>query len=235
MLELDGVTFAYGGNKVIDGLSATVARGDLLGVIGPNGAGKSTLFHLIGGAVAPASGSIRLEGRRLNGLRSWDRSRSGIGRTYQVPHPFRAMSVYENVLVAATHAGGISIPAARVRVSDVLAMTGLIRVAGRLAGELSLLDLKRLELAKALAQQPKLLLLDEIAGGLTDAECEVLLEIVRSVWKDGVTVIWIEHVLHALKSVATRMAVLYSGKFIIDGDPAHVLASDKVREIYLGT
>jgi branched-chain amino acid transport system ATP-binding protein len=234
MLELAGLSRRFGALKVIDGLDLSVAEGDILGVLGPNGAGKTTLFNLILGVLAPDSGRMTYQGRDITRLRPWDRCRSGIGRTYQVPRPFAHMSVYENVLVAAAHGGRSSIRGAREWARHVVELTGLGHRLENSAGDLSLLDLKRLELAKALACRPKLLLLDEIAGGLTDPECDALLEIVRGARADGATIVWIEHVIHALRRIATRLAVLHGGRIIAVGAPDAVLADPKVREVYLG-
>lgn len=234
MLELSGISRWFGGLSVIDALDLRVPRGEILGIIGPNGAGKTTLFNVIGGVLPPTSGSLLFSGRDITRMQVWNRCRLGISRTYQVPKPFSKMSVFENVLAAAVHGGGLSVRHAKERAEAVLDQTGLLHRASREAEQLSLLDLKRLELAKALAQRPRLLLLDEIAGGLTEAECEVLLEIVRTAHGADTTVIWIEHVIQALRRIATRMAVLYGGGIIADGTPETVLNDERVRTIYLG-
>jgi branched-chain amino acid transport system ATP-binding protein len=234
MLELAGLSRRFGALKVIDGLDLTVAEGDILGVLGPNGAGKTTLFNLVLGVLPPDAGRISFQGRDITRRRPWDRCRSGIGRTYQTPRPFAKMTVYENVLVAAVHGGRSSIHRSREWARHVVELTGLGRRLETLAGDLSLLDLKRLELAKALACKPKLLLLDEIAGGLTDAECDQLLDIIRGARQNGATIVWIEHVIHALRRIATRLAVLHGGRIIAADTPAVVLADPRVREVYLG-
>ena len=234
MLELSNLSLQFGALKVLDGLDLTVARGEVLGILGPNGAGKTTLFNVITGVHRPSAGEVSFEGRRLGGQRSWHRCRNGIGRTFQVPKPFAGMSVFENVLTAAVHGGRLSMRAAAARAGTVLGRTGLAGLADRKAGALSLLDLKRLELAKAVACGPRLLLLDEIAGGLTDAECNDLLTILQALRDDGMTIVWIEHVIHALKRAATRMTVLHGGHFIADGAPEAVLADPRVQEVYLG-
>jgi branched-chain amino acid transport system ATP-binding protein len=234
VLELSALSCSFGALKVIDGLDLHVQRGELLGVLGPNGAGKTTLFNLVAGVITPGAGSVRFEGRDISRLRAWERCHLGIARTYQVPHPFSGMSVFDNVLVAAVHGARLRSRSARERARAVLARTGLAHRADRAAGELSLLDLKRLELAKALALGPRLLLLDEIAGGLTDAECQTLLDIVRAVRAEGVTIVWIEHVVHALKSVASRFAVLHYGRILCSGAPQDVMADPRVKEVYLG-
>lgn len=234
MLELVGVSRRFGGLHVIDTLDMRVQPGEILGIIGPNGAGKTTLFNLIGGVLPPSTGQLFYAGRDITRMKVWTRSRLGISRTYQVPKPFFKMTVFENVLAAAVHGGGLSVRHAKDQAEAVLRQTGLLHRATLEAEQLSLLDLKRLELAKALAQKPRLLLLDEIAGGLTEAECDLLLEIVREAHGPDTTVIWIEHVIHALLRVATRMAVLYGGGIIADGAPKAVLEDERVRAVYLG-
>jgi branched-chain amino acid transport system ATP-binding protein len=234
MLALEGLSRRFGGLKVIDDLNLAVAEGEVLGILGPNGAGKSTLLNLIGGVLAPNAGHIIYSGRDITRMRVWDRSRIGIGRTYQIPKPFVHMSVFENLLVAAVHGGGMSIVHARREVADVLELTGLEHRSTLPAGQLPLLDLKRLELAKALALHPQLLLLDEIAGGLTEAECDGLLTIMRHVHGNGTTIVWIEHVIQALRRIATRFAVISAGSILAEGAPDTVLADDRVKAVYLG-
>ncbi|MGD0051307.1 MAG: ABC transporter ATP-binding protein [Vulcanimicrobiaceae bacterium] len=234
MLELTGLSRRFGGLTVIDDLSLRVEQGEIVGILGPNGAGKSTLFNLIGGNLAPNAGHVVYEGRDITRMRVWDRSRLGIGRTFQIPRPFTHMSVFENVLVAAVHGGRLALARAKYRALEVLERTGLVHRQAQPAGELALLDLKRLELAKALAQTPRLLLLDEIAGGLSEAECEELLAIVSEVHAAGATVVWIEHVVLALRRMATRIDVLHGGRIIASGAPDDVLADQRVREVYLG-
>ncbi len=234
MLELVGLSRHFGGLRVIDGLDLAVAEGEILGIIGPNGAGKSTLFNLIGGNLAPTDGRIVYSGRDITRMATWDRCRLGIGRTFQIPKPFHQMNVFENVLAAAVHGAGISVARAKDQAEAVLEQTGLWRKQDMPAGQLSLLDLKRLELAKALASKPRLLLLDELAGGLTEAECNSLLDIVRDVHGRGTTVVWIEHVIRALRRVASRLVVLYGGMICASGSPDAVLADARVKEVYLG-
>lgn len=234
MLELIGLSLHFGALKVLDGLDLAVERGEVLGVLGPNGAGKTTLFNVIVGVHAPNAGRVLFEGRDLGAMRMWHRCRAGIGRTFQVPRPFSDMTVFDNVLTSAVHGGGLSLAEGRRQAEEALDSAGLTHRIGQRAGNLPLLDLKRLELAKAIACRPRLLLLDEIAGGLTDRECEVLLGILRSLHGQGMTIVWIEHVMHALRGVASRLAVLHGGRIISTGSPDDVLADPRVHEIYLG-
>ncbi|WP_339692631.1 ABC transporter ATP-binding protein [Celeribacter baekdonensis] len=234
MLEVSHLKKHFGALKVIDGVDLSVARGEVLGILGPNGAGKSTLFNLISGNLPPTNGIIRLKGVDITKANPWTRVRDGIGRTFQVPHPFGHLTVFENVLVSATQVRRQSVAAARPEVNRILDLCHLSHRARVPAGDLPLLDLKRLELAKALGTNPDLLLLDEIAGGLTDSECGALLDILDTIKAEGVTIVWIEHIVHALIRVATRLVVLAEGTLIANGTPEEVMADPKVRNLYLG-
>jgi branched-chain amino acid transport system ATP-binding protein len=234
ILEVHGLSRSFGGVRVIEKLDLAVAGGEIVGLLGPNGAGKSTLFNLIAGVLSPDAGSITYQTRDISHMKVWKRRRLGVGRTYQIPKPFTHMSVFENVLVGAVHGAGLSIRSAREATLDTLELTGLAGSMALPAGALSLLDLKRLELARAIASRPALLLLDEIAGGLTEGECDALLSILAQVHARGVTIVWVEHVLHALKRLATRLAVLYGGQIIAQGTPEAILSDPRVKEIYLG-
>jgi branched-chain amino acid transport system ATP-binding protein len=231
-LSLESLSKAYGALVVADGLSLDVEKGEILGVLGPNGAGKTTLFNLIAGTVRPDSGRVAFEGRDVSRLDAAARCKLGLARSFQVPHPFGGMTVFENVLVGAVFGGNPRDPEGRALA--VLELTGMRAKANQLAGGLTLLDRKRLEMARALATDPKLLLLDEIAGGLTDSECASLLAAIRDIHAAGVTIVWIEHVVHALLSVAKRLVVMNFGKIIADGLPDQVMASREVKSVYLG-
>ncbi|MBR1221573.1 ABC transporter ATP-binding protein [Bradyrhizobium sp. U87765 SZCCT0131] len=235
VLSLRSVSRAFGAVAVAEDISFDVAVGDAVGIIGPNGAGKTSLFNLISGDLAPGSGLILMSGCDVTALGARRRSRLGVARTYQVPLPFVGLSVFENVLVGAVFAARDQQAAPpEARALDVLKRTGLLRLADMQAGALTLLDRKRLELARALATQPELLLLDEIAGGLTEAECLELVELIKAIHLGGTTVIWIEHIVHALLSVVQRLIVLDRGRIVAQGEPHGVMRSSQVREIYLG-
>jgi branched-chain amino acid transport system ATP-binding protein len=234
VLALERVTKSYGAVRAADGVSLSVGAGEVLGIIGPNGAGKTTVFNLIGGDVRADAGAIRFLGQDITRLAPHQRCRLGIGRSYQIPHPFGGMTVYENLLVAAIFGGGQSERAAAPGCLQILESTGLAPKANRLAGSLGLLDRKRLELGRALATSPSLLLLDEIAGGLTEAESAELVALIRRIKAGGVDMIWIEHVVLALLAVADRLLVMNSGAVLAEGEPAAVMADREVRRIYLG-
>jgi branched-chain amino acid transport system ATP-binding protein len=235
LLELDHVTKRFGRVVIAEDLSLRVGPGDTVGIVGPNGAGKTSLFGLISGDLSPGAGQISLAGRQVTGLDAAARCRLGIGRTYQVPRPFTDMTVFENVLVAAQQGAALRRRASYAAAADALERTGMAGQANVPAARLGLLQRKRLELARALASRPKLLLLDEVAGGLTDPEVAELVQIVRAVNADGTAVIWIEHVVRALTPVVSRLICLAGGTFVGDGDPATVLANPAVREVFLGS
>jgi branched-chain amino acid transport system ATP-binding protein len=234
LLELDGVSKSYGALKAVDTVSLAVAAGEALAVIGPNGAGKTTLFNLISGDVAPTRGRIVFDGADMTAMAPHARSRLGIGRSYQIPHPFANMSVFENLLVGAIYGGGKRERESYSRCCDALRVTGLYDKANVPARTLTLLQRKRLELARALAIQPKLLLLDEIAGGLTEFECGELVKTIKDIHAHGTTIVWIEHIVHALVSVASRLIVMNFGQILAQGDPREVMNEPKVREVYMG-
>jgi branched-chain amino acid transport system ATP-binding protein len=233
LLALENLSKRYGALVVTEDVSLDVSAGEIVGILGPNGAGKTTLFNLIAGTVQPNSGRVLFRGQDITGLDVSARCRQGISRSFQIPHPFAGMTVFENVLVGATF-GRVAAAGAEARAAAVLELTGLKPKANNLAGSLTLLERKRLELARALATDPELLLLDEIAGGLTERECQSLLSAVRDVHASGVSIVWIEHVVHALLSVAQRLVVVNFGRKIADGLPDAVLASAEVQSVYMG-
>lgn len=235
LLELRQVTKRYGDMLVIPGLSLAIEEGQFVGVIGPNGAGKSTAFGLISGGHRCDSGQVLLDGQDVTALDANARCRAGIGRTFQIPQPFEGMTAYENALVAATFGANLHGREAQALARHALEQSGLDAVANKSAGGLPLLQRKRLELARAIATRPRLLLLDEVAGGLTDAEVHQLLDLIVSIHQSGVTVLWIEHLVHALVKAADRLVVLAEGAVISDGAPSEVMSSQLVRDTYLGS
>jgi branched-chain amino acid transport system ATP-binding protein len=234
LLVLHSVSKSYGALKVTDNISLSVSKGETLGILGPNGAGKTTLFNLISGDVAANTGRVEYDGQDVTALPSHLRCRRGIGRSYQVPQPFGNMSVFENLVTAASFGGGQTERAAWDTAVQVLEQTGLMPQANKAAGSLTLLNRKRLELARALATGPQLLLLDEIAGGLTEHEAHELVEELQRIKASGVTMIWIEHVVHALLSVADRLFVINFGQKLAEGKPHDVMNDPEVQRVYMG-
>jgi branched-chain amino acid transport system ATP-binding protein len=234
LLELEKITKRFGAIVVADRLDLALAPGEALGIIGPNGAGKTTLFGMISGTVAPDTGRVVYAGRDITHLPPARRCALGIGRSFQIPQPFSGMSVFENLVVAAAFGAGRHERDAYASCMAILARCGLAGKANRLAGSLTLLDRKRLELARALASDPKVLLLDEVAGGLTEHECRDLIALIGEIRQSGVSIVWIEHVVHALLAGVDRLLVLYNGAFIADGEPRVVIRHPQVSEIYLG-
>lgn len=234
ILELDDVSRSFGAVTVADALTFSVPPDQALGIIGPNGAGKTSMFNLITGTLRSQSGRIVFDSTDVTKLSAARRSRMGIARSFQVPQPFAHMTVFENAMIAATQAAGLSGREAESHCIDVLDRTGLLEKANTLAGKLTLLERKRLELTRALCTKARLLLLDEIAGGLTDAECSSLVSVINDVKSSGTTIVWIEHVVHALLEVVDRLIVINFGKLIADGEPHATMDSAEVQEIYLG-
>jgi branched-chain amino acid transport system ATP-binding protein len=234
LLELNAVSKHYGALKAVESLSLTVEDGEALGVIGPNGAGKSTMFNLITGDVAATRGRVLFGGADITALAPHTRSRMGIGRSYQIPHPFANMTVFENLLVGAIFGGGVTEQASYEYCAEVLRVTGLYEKANMPARTLTLLQRKRLELARAIAMKPRLLLLDEIAGGLTEYECGELIKTIQAIHARGTTIVWIEHIVHALMSVADRLVVMDFGQLLAQGEPRKVMSEPRVREVYMG-
>ena len=233
-LELDGLSKSFGALKVIDDLHVHLDGGEALGVVGPNGAGKTTMLHLAAGQLRPDAGTVRLAGQDVTALPARARCQLGLARTFQVPQPFSGMTVYENVLVGATFGGLGADRDAHGASLEALALAGLTADANRVAGSLTLLERKRLELARALATGPRVLLLDEVAGGLTEPEVHQLVATIRQVREAGVSIVWIEHIVHALLSVVDRIVAINFGRKLIEGEPRAVMASPEVRDVYLG-
>jgi branched-chain amino acid transport system ATP-binding protein len=233
-LAVHGLTKAFGALIVADGVSFQVQESEILGIIGPNGAGKSTLFGLLAGNIRPSAGRIEFLGVDITSTPPHERARLGIARTYQVPRPFSHMTVFENLMVAARFGGKQPLSDAGRWVEHVLAMTGLQQEGDTLAGRLPLHNRKRHELARALALKPKLLLIDEVAAGLTDDEVNQFIALVHAIRKSGVTVVWIEHVMKTMLTATDRLIALHSGRLIASGRADQVISLPEVRRVYFG-
>jgi branched-chain amino acid transport system ATP-binding protein len=234
LLQAKGLSKSFGAVRVLHEVDFEVRPGEVLGILGPNGAGKTTLFNLISGDLKSDGGALQFNGHALKGEPPFKRCQMGIGRTYQIPKPYSGMTTFENLLVAASFGGGKSEKDSYALCAQVLRDCELTPQANKMAGSLTLLDRKRLELARALASDPKLLLLDEIAGGLTDEEGQHLVALIRRIRDRGVTIVWIEHVLHALMAVADRIMVLNFGEKIAEGLPQDVINNIDVKRVYMG-
>lgn len=234
ILQGHSILKRFGRLVVLDDVDFAIERGSAVGIVGPNGAGKTTLLDVLAGAQSPTSGSVSLHGSDVTTSSAAVRCRLGIGRTHQVPRPFTDMTVFENAYVGATAGGGLRGSVAYDRCLSVLETAGLLPMANRRAASLGLLHRKRLELARALAAGPEVLLLDEIGGGLTDAEAEELLETVERLRASGITIVWIEHIVHILARAVGRLVCMDAGKVIADGTPEEVLKDARVIDAYLG-
>jgi branched-chain amino acid transport system ATP-binding protein len=234
ILKAEHLTKSYGGVRVVDDLSVSLQQGEALGVVGPNGAGKTTMLNLLTGIVHADRGRVVFSGQDISHRTPDQRCHAGIGRTYQIPKPFEGMTVFENVLVGGTFGRGSSEKASYEICARALHRADILPRANVLAESLSLLERKRLELARALATEPKVLLLDEIAGGLTAHEVQALLDTIRQLRDEGISIIWIEHIVHALLAVVDRLMAIDFGKLIAEGDPQAVINSPEVRDVYMG-
>ena len=234
ILVVENLHKSFGRLVAVDDLSFDVKQGEILGMIGPNGAGKTTVFNLLTGVIKPDEGTITFNGKDITQESPARRCRLGLGRTYQIPQPFDKMTVFENLLVAAVHGGAMSEREARGAIHDILDMIGLLAQKNSLAGGLPLLDRKALELGRALATQPSLILLDEVAGGLTEAETEKVLRIVKGIQQRGISIIWIEHILMMMSEGVDRLLVISGGRWLKCGLPGEVMNSEEVLECYLG-
>jgi branched-chain amino acid transport system ATP-binding protein len=234
LLEANAIAQRFGALLVLDGVDFALAPAESVGVVGPNGAGKTTLLNILAGSLRPTSGRVHYQGADVTAVRADRRCRLGIARTHQIPRPFVGMTVFENVLVGAMLGASQRTAAAYARVVDVLETCALVAVANRRAADLGLLDRKRLELARALATDPKVLFLDEIGGGLTDAEAIELVGTIQELRRRGIALIWIEHIVHILIQAIDRLVCLDAGRIIADGPPDDVLADTAVIDAYLG-
>ncbi len=237
MLEVSGLTKAFGGFIAVSNVSFTVAEGEILGLLGPNGSGKSTTFNCIAGMLKPTAGSVRLAGQEIAGLTADAVCRRGIGRTFQIPRPFRGLSLFENTVLAAHFGNGghLSHEEAEQIARDALALAQLPTDPGAAVGGLGAAGLKKLELARALATRPKLLLADESLGGLDAAEMRQAADMLKRIRDErGITIVWVEHIMGVLLSVVDRVVVLDHGAVIFEGTPHEAQQDEKVAEVYLG-
>jgi branched-chain amino acid transport system ATP-binding protein len=234
LLEGKTIDKHFGAFQVLKAVDFSIAPGEAVGIVGPNGAGKTTLFGVLSGALTPTSGRVTFAGADITTADAAERCRLGVARTHQVPRPFLGMSVYENALVAACNGAGLGGNDAAALATEALRRAGLLSQADRPAAMLGLLDRKRLELARALATRPRVLLLDEIGGGLTESELKTLVALVSGLKSDGLTIVWIEHILYALLAVIDRLVCMSAGAVIAMGAPAEVMADRAVMRAYLG-
>jgi branched-chain amino acid transport system ATP-binding protein len=234
ILAAEGIGKSFGALVVLDQVNFAVAADEAIGIVGPNGAGKTTLLNVLAGAYVPSSGSVFFNGANVTAAGAAERCRLGLARSHQVPRPFGGMTVFENVLVAATAGGGLRGAPAYERCIDSLELCGMLRLANRRAESLGLLDRKRLELTRALATDPVVLLLDEIGGGLTDAEAAELVTAILQLRQRKIAIVWIEHMVHVLLQVVTRLVCMDAGRVIADGAPAAVMKDAAVIDAYLG-
>jgi branched-chain amino acid transport system ATP-binding protein len=234
LLAARTVTKRFGALVVLDGVDFRVKAGDAIGIVGPNGAGKTTLLSVLAGSHTVSQGAIAFRGNDVTHLDAARRCRLGIARTHQIPRPFSGMTVFENVHAAAAHGGGFTGDEAYDRTVDALRLCDMLKLANRRAETIGLLDRKRLELTRALATDPVVLLLDEIGGGLTDGEAAELVSTIQVLHGRGIAIVWIEHIVHVLLQVATRLVCMDAGQVIADGDPHEVLANASVVDAYLG-
>ena len=234
ILNVQSLTKTFGNLTAVDNLTFDVQEGEILGMMGPNGAGKTTVFNLITGVYKPSRGKVIYKGKDVTHLSAAHRCRLGIGRTYQIPRPFENMTVFENLLVGAEYGANLKGKQAHSEATEVLGFTGLLAKKDVFAGKLPLLDRKRLELARALATKPTLLLIDEVAAGLTEVEVENLLQIVKSIQQKKITIIWVEHILMMMNKGVDRLLVINGGKWLMCGDPQECMESKEVHEVYLG-
>jgi branched-chain amino acid transport system ATP-binding protein len=234
ILSIQGLSKSFGALHVAENISFDVNEGEILGIIGPNGAGKTTIFSLLAGNLPMDAGQIKFRDRDISNEPAHERARLGLSRTFQVPKPFSHMTVFDNLKVAALFGGGLEEVECEGWVGQVLDLTGLSAARNTLAGSLPLLLRKRHELARALATRPTILLIDEVAAGLTDMEVDEFIGLVKEIQLSGITIIWIEHVMKTMMTATDRLLALAGGRVIAVGDPEDVIASDEVRRVYLG-
>lgn len=234
VLTVENLAISFGSNHVLKCVNFEVYENEVLGVIGPNGAGKTVMLNILTGILKPTDGKVTFNGEDITNISITERCKRGFGRTFQVPRSFEKMTVLENVMVGGVYGNRLNEREAKKKALEVLEMIGLCDRKDVFAGKLSLLDRKRLEIGRALASNPKILLLDEVAGGLTESEVVKILEIVEMIKEQGVSIVWIEHVLRTMLEGTDRVMCLAEGKDVICGRPVDVMGSKEVSDVYLG-
>jgi len=238
LLRVDGVSKRFGGFTALTGVSVAIRRGERFGLIGPNGSGKTTLINCISGSLWNDTGAIEFEGREISRLPAYKRTRLGIARSFQIPRPFKSMSVVENLIVPleyVMHRGSLHTADTRGEALEILRRIGLADKAETRADRLTQVELRKLELARAMAARPRLLISDEAMAGLSASEIDEIVAILRSLNEAGITIIMIEHIMHAVMRFSQRVMCLDAGKIICEGTPAQVVADPEVQRAYLGT
>ncbi len=233
-LSVRNLVKRFGGLIAVNGVSFDIEEGEIVGMIGPNGSGKTTVFNLISGVLKPNSGDVYFRGERITGLKPHQIAKRGIGRTFQIPQPFSRMSVLENVMVSAIFTLNLSVSEARRKAEELIETVGLGDKIYESSEKLTSQDRKKLELARALASEPKLLLLDEIMAGLTPHEMERMVQLLFEINKSGVTLFLVEHVMKAIMKLSQRVIVLHQGRLLTSGDPEEVASNEEVIKVYLG-
>lgn len=234
ILTVKDLGISFGSNHVLKSVNFELEQGEVLGVIGPNGAGKTVMLNILTGILKPTKGTIEFEGNEISGQNITERCHGGIGRTFQVPRPFEKMTVFENIMVGGVFGAGMTEKQAKEKALEVAETIGLSDKLNLFAGKLGLLDRKRLEIGRALATEPKILLLDEVGGGLTESEVGLIIDLVKTVKRQGVSVIWIEHIIRTMLEGTDRVLLLADGVDVICGKPLDVMNSKEVNQVYMG-
>ncbi len=234
ILTVSDLGISFGSNHVLKSINFELGEGEVLGVIGPNGAGKTVMLNILTGILKPDQGTMTFQGNEISKEKITERCRGGIGRTFQVPRPFEQMTVFENIMVGAVFGAGMSETQAKVKAMEVAKIIKLDDKLALFAGKLGLLDRKRLEIGRALATEPKILLLDEVGGGLTESEVGFIIDLVKTIKSQGVSVIWIEHIIRTMLEGTDRVMLLADGVDVITGLPLDVMNSDEVKRVYMG-